>query len=402
MDTTESEVDELLQFPFAAPTPWEPPPRFAELRANRPVVRVRFPSGDWAWLVTRHADNRRVLGDPRFSRAAASAPGAPRLQPVPPDPASLLSMEGPAHTRVRQLVSRAFTPRRLAALVPDVEYAAARLVADMVVGGPTADLVAHLAMPLPITVICDLLGVPDGNRARFQHLADAVLSLTAHGFDEVRAARLELDDYFLSLIADKRRNPGDDLISALVSAHDEDEVLTTDELVALCRTLLTAGFHTTANQIGLAVLSLLRRPAGLRGLAPSGPLVEELLRTNPLTVGGGLIRVATEDVEVSGVLIRAGEAVLPAIGSANRDERVFTDAHDFRPDRSPNPHIAFGHGAHYCLGAPLARVELRAALDALVRLTPHLRLAVPLEDLEFSSGRLFRGLAALPVTWGNA
>lgn len=402
METTPSASNEVIAFPFSAATPWEPAAEFSRLRAERPVARVRLPSGDQAWLVTGYAENKQVLGDPRFSRAAATAPGAPRLQPVPPDPNSLLSMDPPEHSRLRRLVSRAFSARRMAALRARIDDAAADLVDALESRGPTADLVSALAMPLPIGVICDLLGVPRSERSRFQFLADAVLSLTAHSTEEVRAAREELNEYFLHLVMVKGQEPGDDLMSELVCAQRESESLSVDELVALGRTLLTAGFHTTANQIALASLFLLRHPDRLRDLAASPaliePMVEELLRLNPLTVGGGLIRIATADIEVGGVLVRAGEGVLPAIGSANMDDLVFADPAEFRPGR-PQAHIAFGHGAHYCLGAMLARTELRAALAALARSLPEMRLAVPLEELRFTTGRLFRGLAELPVAW---
>jgi cytochrome P450 len=392
-----------VDYPLPNPTPWQPPPGFARLRDEAPLVKVRLPSGDEAWLVTRYEENRAVFSDPRFSRAAAGAPDAPKLQPLPPDPASLLSMDPPEHTRLRRLVSRAFNARRVKELTPRVEDITAGLLDAMVAAGPPADLVSALAMPLPIAVICELLGVPDSERARFQRLADTVLTITAHSTVEVRGAREELNGYFAELAVQKRAAPGDDLFSELVSAHDTAETLTTEELVALGRTLLTAGFHTTANQITLSVLYLLRHPEQIARLAAEPdtiePTVEELLRLNPLTVGGGLIRIATEDVELGGVLIRQGEAVLPAIASANNDESVFADPEAFRLDRGDCPHIAFGHGMHYCLGAHLARLELRVVLAALVRQLPGLRLAVALPELNWNSGRLFRGLAALPVAW---
>jgi cytochrome P450 len=391
-----STEDGELEFPFAASTPWEPAPEFARLREEEPVVRVRLPSTDHAWLVTGYAANR-------FSRAAACAPGAPRLQPVPPDPTSLIAMDPPEHSRIRRLVSRAFNARRLVALAPTIEKTAAGLIDALVAAGPPGELVNDLALPLPIGVICELLGVPFADRKRFQQLADAVLSLTAHRKDEVLDARQELNTYFGRLIEDKSREPKQDLLSELVTAQEKSDVLTVEELVALGRTLLTAGFHTTSNQITLAALFLLRHPEQLRRLADSPelvePTVEELLRVNPLTVGGGLIRIATEDVEVDGVRIAAGDAVLPAVGSANRDAAFFARPDEFRPERTDNAHIAFGHGAHYCLGAQLARLELRAAVGELARRLPNLRLAVPLAGLPFNTGRLFRGVAELPVTW---
>jgi cytochrome P450 len=395
--------DEVIDFPLRTPNPWEPPPDFARLREQGPLVRVRLPSHDLAWLVTGYAANRAAFADPRLSRAAATEPGAPRLQPVPPDPSSLLAMDPPGHTRLRKLVSRAFTTRRIQDLAPRITAFTDETLGALAAAGPPADLVAGLAFPLPMWVISDLLGVPVPDRERFKELADTVLSLTAHGVEEIQRARAELNTYLEALIGAKRAQPDDDLLSALITAHDDAESLSSQELVALGRTLLTAGFHTTANQLTLSVVHLLRHPRLYADLVEDpdriSHAVEELLRLNPLAVSGGLIRIATEDVEICGVAVQKGEAVLPAIGAANRDPAVFTAADTYRLDRDEFQHLAFGYGVHYCLGAHLARLELRIAIEALTRHFPMLRLAVAADDLQFTTGRMFRGLAALPVAW---
>jgi cytochrome P450 len=394
----------ILSFPFPQHGPGgEPPAEFARLRSECPVARVRLPNGDEAWLVTSYEDNRKLLTDPRFSRALTATPGAPRLQPIPPDPDALITMDPPEHTRLRRLVSRAFNTRRVEQLRPRVAAIAHDLVTVMAQGGPPADLVSGYALPLPLSVICELLGVPLQERDRFRSLADTVLSLTAHSPQEVGHARAELGRYFEALVADKRANPGDDLLSELVTVHDEREALTDGELIALARTLLTAGFHTTSNQIALSAVCLLQRQETLARLREQPDLmtstVEELLRFNGLSVGGGLIRIAAEDVELGGVNVHTGDAVLPALTSANRDAAVFTCPDAFDPDRSDNPHMAFGQGMHYCLGAHLARMELSVSFEVLLDRLPGVRLAVAPEQLSWTRGRMFHGLAEVPITW---
>jgi cytochrome P450 len=392
-----------MPFPFTAPNPFEPPPEYAALRASQPVVQVALPGGACAWLVTRHEDNRALLADARLSRAATAAAGAPRLQPIPPDPRSLITMDPPEHTRLRRLVARAFTSRRAEGLRPRVQEITDDLLDAMIAGGSPGDLVAQLAQPLPMAVICELLGVPYEDRDRFLAWADIVLSMTAYSPPQVRAARDGLNAYLAQLVAAKHRRPGDDLLSALVGVEEEGDLLTEEELVTLGSTLLTAGFHTTSNQIVLSCACLLRHPAQFKQLLGQPELlntaVEELFRYNSLSGSGGLIRIATQDIELGGVRIQAGQAVLPAISSANRDAEVFEAPDVLDLSRSENPHITFGHGAHYCLGGQLARVELQVALGTLLRRLPDVRLAVAESDLDWRTGRIFRGLAALPVTW---
>ncbi|MQY11655.1 Mycinamicin IV hydroxylase/epoxidase [Streptomyces sp. RB5] len=362
-----------------------------------------MPSGDHAYLVSRYEDVRAVLGDARCSRAATVLPEAPKLTAVPFDAGGLFTMDPPEHTRLRSLVSRAFTPRRVAELRPRVEELCDGLLDRLPADGGVVDLMSAFAFPLPVTVICELLGVPFADRERFRAWSDAIVSLTAHTPAEMRANRLELVGYLRELLAEKRRAPREDLLSALVQVHDGSDALSEHELVTMALTLLVAGYETTGSVLGNAVFTLLRHPGGL-GLVPDddgalGALVEELLRINPIGDGGPL-RVTTAPVEVAGTRIPAGSAVIGAICSANRDETVFPDPAVFRPDRSDAAHLAFGHGPHFCLGAPLARAELRIALSALARRFPSLRLAVPAGEIRMHAGLLVNRLEELPVVCG--
>ena len=392
-----------LAFPFEPANPFEPAAEYAVLREDDPVARVLLPSGDRVWLVTRYEDNKRLLSDPRFSRAATTDPDAPRLQPIPPIPTALMVMDPPEHTRLRKFVSRTFTSRRVELLRPKVQRHTDALLDRMAAAGPPADLITGLGRTLPMNVICELLGVPPRGQERFWAWADAVFSLTAFNPAQMLAARDGLLTELATLVEEKRAEPGEDLLSALVQAHDDGDSLSADELVALACTLLVAGFHTTSGQITLSVLCLLRHPRQLALLRERPqlivPAVEELLRYNALTISGGLIRIATEDVELGGVTISKGDGVLPALSSANRDGAVFALPDEFDVTRGDNPQIAFGHGIHYCLGAHLARVELQVAIGSLLRRFPNLRLAVAQDELEWNTGRIGRTLTGVPVAW---
>ncbi|MEU3861299.1 cytochrome P450 [Streptomyces sp. NPDC028722] len=394
---------EARRFPFPSPGPVEIAEEYAELRAGCPVARVRFATGDSGWLVTRYDDVRTVLTDARFSRAAAARPDAPRMRPLLPDPSTILSMDPPEHTRLHKLVARAFGKKPIERLRPFAERITDDLLAAMERTGPPADLVSGLAMPLPVAVICQLLGVPYDDRDRFCHWADVMLSLGSHTPDQVRAARAGLARYLAGLIEAKRGRPAqEDLLDLLIAAREDGDRLSEQELVVFGVTLLIAGYHTTSSTLANGAVQLLSRPGLADRLARHPeripPAVEEVLRYSTAGVNGGTIRVATEDVQLGGVLVRAGEAVLPAITSANRDEAVFGDAAVFDPEREHNPHLAFGLGVHYCLGSQLARLELTVALGRLLARFPGLRLAGPVEELVCTSG-VIRNLVALPVVW---
>ncbi|PPK71128.1 cytochrome P450 [Actinokineospora auranticolor] len=390
-----------VTYPFSEPERLDPEPLFDRLRAEHPLIRVRLPYGEPAWMATRYEDVKTVLGDPRFSRAASAGRDEPRLRPHLNPPGSILSLDPPDHTRLRRLVMKAFTVRRVEQLRPRAQEIADRLVDEMIATGPPADLVDLFALPLPITVICELLGVPFEDRVDFRVWSDAFLSTTKYTPDEVRDHTDRMMAYMAGLIAQRRETPTDDLIGALVVARDEEDRLSEDELVSLAMGLLIAGHETTASQIPNFVYVLLDHPEELAKLRADPALlpqaVEELMRFVPLGVGGGIPRYATEDVELGGVLVRAGEAVLPALTSANRDESVYPDADHLDLTRAGTGHVGFGHGPHHCLGAPLARMELQVALGTLLRRLPGLRAADA--PIDWKRGVSTRGPARFPLTW---
>ncbi|MEU0396563.1 cytochrome P450 [Streptomyces sp. NPDC006208] len=378
------------------------PEEYAQLRAGAPVAEVVMPSGDHAFLMSRYDDVRTVLCDARCSRAATVLPESPKLTAVPFDAGGLFTMDPPEHTRLRSLVAGAFTARRVELLRPRIRELADELLGLMAEGGGPADFNEAFAFPFPVAVICELLGVPFADREMFRGWSDAILSLTAHTAQEMLEHKLALVGYLQGLAAEKRRTPGDDLLSALVGVHDDEGPLTEHELITMAMTLLIAGHETTVGVLGTSVFTLLRHDGGM-GLVPSGKeelaaLVEELLRVNPIGDGGPL-RVTTADIEVAGTNVPAGSAVIGAICSANRDESRFPDPDRFDPSRRGTAHLAFGFGPHYCLGAPLARAELQIALTALARCFPSLRLAVPAADVKMHTGLLVNRLESLPVEW---
>ncbi|MBM0257139.1 cytochrome P450 [Micromonospora sp. 4G55] len=362
-----------------------------------------MPFGEPAWLATRHADVRTVLGDPRFSRAASVGRDEPRNSPRQTD-TGILQMDPPEHTRLRRLVAKAFTARRVEELRPRTRAVAEELVGAMVAAGPPADLVAHLATPLPIRVICDLLGVPVTDQDRFHTWSEAIVSTTSLPPEVAESYVEQLLGYMAGLIAQRRTAPTDDLIGAMVRARDEHaDRLSEEEVVRLAAGLLAAGHETTVTQIPNMVYVLLTEPDGWERLRADPALVptavEELMRFIPLGATAAFPRYALEDVELGGELVRAGEPVVVSIHSANRDERVFADPDRLDLGREVNPHVGFGHGVHHCVGAQLARMELQVVLETLLRRTPGLRLAVPESELTWKSGLLVRGLTAMPVSW---
>jgi cytochrome P450 len=382
----------------------EPDPQYAELRSTEPVCRVQLPYGPPAWLVTDYNLTKAVLGDGRFSRAAAVGRDNPResAADISQVAESLLSMDPPGHTRIRKLVGKAFTPRRVEELRPRAAEVARGLLDDMITAGPPADLVASFSFAFPAIMICELLGIPEGERHTFRGWADATVSVAAATPVQEQDAYLHLVSYLAGLFAARRAHPGDDLLTGLVQARDNDDRLSETELLVLAMALLVAGYETTAHQITNMTYTLLTHPAQLKQLRQQPELlpaaVEEMLRFN---VFGSAInaRIATSDVELGNVLVRAGEPVLCSRGSANRDENVFSHADELDFSRHPNPHVAFGYGPHFCLGANLARMELQVALHTLFWTLRGVRIAVPDGSLAWHNGTIMRGLAAFPVTW---
>ena len=363
------------------------------------MLRVQLPYGEPAWLATRYADARLVLGDKRFSRAMAADRDEPRMSEGRIT-GGILSIDPPDHTRLRTLVAKAFTVRRVEALRPRVREIASQLVTDMKAAGPPVDLVDAFALPLPVAVICELLGVPVEDRPRFRVWSDNALSTSKLTAEKFLASREEMRDYMRGLIAGHRAEPADDLMTALIEARDQADRLSELELVDLCVGILVAGHETTASQIPNFMVTLMDHPAALDRLRTDPSLipgaVEELLRFVPLGAGSGFPRYATEDVQVGEVLVRAGEPVVVAVGAANRDALRFDDADELRIDRQPTAHLGFGHGVHHCLGAALARMELQEALRALLLELPGLRLA---GDIQWKTEMLVRGPVTMPVGW---
>ncbi|HEU5334138.1 MAG TPA: cytochrome P450 [Actinocrinis sp.] len=398
-----ADADSVPAYPFARTSALDPSPEYDRLRAQCPVAPVIAPSGDKVLLVTGYEEVRAVLSDPRFSREATLEPGAPRLAAPPQRFKSLLNLDPPEHARVRRLVSREFTPRRVALLRPRIRERAEALLDEMVRKGPPTDLVRAYSLPLPLSVICELLGVPYEDWTVFTEWSSALLATTGPAPERVAAGLASLRGYMSGLVAAKRAAPGDDLLSALVQSRDQDDgSLDEEELVYLGISLLMAGHETTANQLSNSVFALLTRHRALAAdlcdpeRAPRA--VDELLR---LYMPGdeALLRIALEDVRLGGTVVPAGSGVLPSVAAANRDRLQFDAPAECDPDRPSNPHLAFGHGIHFCLGAGLARAEVEIALGALLRRLPDLRLAVEPESVRRTAGLLVTGVEALPIAW---
>ncbi|GAB3475979.1 cytochrome P450 [Amycolatopsis cihanbeyliensis] len=394
-----STADEVVAYPFNDAEGLELDPAYAAAREREGMIKVRLPFGEPAWLATRYADARLVLGDRRFSRAAAAEHDEPR--PTSGQRTNgILAMDPPDHTRLRTLVAKAFTTRRVEQLRPWVRELATGLLDEMIAGGPPADLVEGFALPLPVEVICELLGVPSQDRPLFRVWSDGVLSTSRMTTAEFEANQEQLREYISGHIARRRAEPADDLMTALIEARDVRDRLSELELIDLCVGILVAGHETTATQIPNFVHVLLDHPEELARLRAEPELipaaVEELLRYVPLGAGAAFARYATEDVEVGGVLVRAGEPVLVAAGAANRDGLRFGSPDALRFDRQSNQHLGFGHGVHHCLGASLARLELQEALRALLERMPGLE---PAGDVVWKTEMLVRGPRTMPVRW---
>ncbi|MEU4210281.1 cytochrome P450 [Streptomyces sp. NPDC026206] len=395
----------------------DPYPAYAWLREHAPVHRTALPSGVEAWLVTRYADARQALADQRLSKNpvhhSESAHGKGKVG-IPGERSAnlmthLLNIDPPDHTRLRRLVSKAFTPRRVAEFAPRVQELTDRLIDDIAgkqgVERGTADLIHEFAFPLPIYAICDLLGVPAEDQDDFRDWAGMMIRHGGGPRGGVARAVKRMRTYLAELIHRKRENPGDDLISGLIRASDHGEHLTENEAAAMAFILLFAGFETTVNLIGNGTYALLRNPGqrerlqralheGDESLLATG--VEELLRYDgPVELATW--RFATQDLTLGGQRIAEGDPVLVVLAAADRDPERFADPDTLDLARRDNQHLGYGHGIHYCLGAPLARLEGQTALATLLRRLPDLRLAADPADLRWRGGLIMRGLRTLPV-----
>ena len=387
----------------------DPYPFYARLRDEAPVSRVRPPDRRSAWLVARHVDVAALLKDARFAKDHRNALTPEQLartrQPprfVAPLMQSMIDRDDPDHARLRRLAQAAFTPRRMALLEVRAQETCDALIARI---GPASrfDLIASLALPMPVAVIAEMLGVAPRDRPRFARWSRAIVGnpMTPLGMVRTFPPLFALVRFLRRLVAQRRREPADDLVSALVGSVTDDERATDDELVATIALLLTAGHETTVNLIGNGMLALLRSPRQLERMrddpAAIDTAIEELLRYDS-PVEWSTPRYAREDLEIAGVRIGRGERVFGAIASANRDASVFEDAETLDVGRTPNRHLTFGQGGHYCLGAALARMEGRVAFRSMLRSWPGLALELPDAALRWRGGLILRGLEALPLT----
>jgi cytochrome P450 len=401
---------ELFTWEFAT----DPYPAYAWLREHSPVHWTKLPSGVEAWLVTRYADARQALADARLSKNpdhhAEDAHGKSRTG-IPGERSAnlmthLLNIDPPDHTRLRRLVSKAFTPRRVAEFGPRVQELTDGLI-DRFAPRGEADLIHEFAFPLPIHAICDMLGVPREDQNDFRDWAGMMIRHSGGPRGGVARSVKKIRDYLAELIHRKRTNLGDDLISDLIRASDHGEHLTENEAAAMCFVLLFAGFETTINLIGNGVFALLRNPEqrallqksiehGETGLLNTG--IEELLRYDgPVELATW--RFATEPLTIGGQRVSPGDPVLVVLAAADRDPARFTHPDALDLSRRDNQHLGYGHGIHYCLGAPLARLEGRTAIGTLLRRLPDLRLAPETTDLRWRGGLIMRGLRELPVAF---
>ncbi|MFJ3253142.1 cytochrome P450 [Streptomyces sp. NPDC086771] len=375
-----------------------PYPYYEKLRAAGPVHTVRTDEFDRVWLVVGYDEARAALADPRFAKDWRGLPGAPAES----DPIflNLLELDAPRHTRLRRLVAREFTARRVEALRPRVQQITDELLDAMVPAG-RADLVDALAFPLPMTVICELIGVPDLDRDAFRLLSNGVVTPTSPE-GEMEAVRA-MNEYLGELIEDKRRSPGDDLMSALVRTRDEDgDSLSPDELVGMAFLLLVAGHETTVNLIANGVRALLGHPEQLAALLVDpeliGGAVEEMLRYDG-PVENSTLRFPREPVRIGQRVIPAGVPVLVSLAGADRDPARYPEPDTFDIRRDAQGHLAFGHGMHFCVGAPLARMEGRIAIRTLLQRCPSLAPDAGAGELDWIPGMLLRGVRGLPVRW---
>ncbi|GLF93366.1 cytochrome P450 [Streptomyces yaizuensis] len=392
---------ELPLFPFTGPAD-RPRDREGErLRETAPVVRARLADGTPVWVALSHSATRQVLTTPVFSRGAAMLPGAPVLGEGMALPSMISSMEGPEHSRIRRLITRAFSPRMVDTMTPWITELVVELLDGLAAGPQPADLVAGLTEPLPIRVICRLLGVPRADAGRFS--AWTGLLATAGSPDGVEAAFGALRAYIDRLVGEKRRSPGDDLTSELTLLADETGAVDQEQLVNNLVLLLGAGYETTVEQLGHSLFALLAEREHYARLCREpelvGNAVEELLRHALLMPTGTLVRVATEDIELGGRPVRAGDGVVALPHVANHDPEAFADDPGTldlaRADASR--HLSFGAGAHFCVGAQLARAEMRITVAELVRRHPGAVLAVDPGAVEWKTGALTRGPVRLPV-----
>jgi cytochrome P450 len=392
----------LPALPFDRPEILDIAPGYRALLGGEPVTRVRTPAGDLGWLVLRHEQVRALLANADLGRSHADPERAARFTDaaVVGGPTGDPATDRADHARIRMVQNRSFSVRRIELLRPGIEAIVDELLDGLAASTSPADLHQAVSFPLPVLVICELLGVPYEDRADFRRWSDEAVRMDDR--EGAAAAMANLHRYIGGLIARRRRKRGEDVISDLVAACDDEGRLTEEEVVVLSAGLLFAGHETTVARIDLGALLLLTHP-DQRDLLVRDPslaprAVEEILRVSTTTMGVAP-RYALADIEIAGVTIRTGDLVLLGLDVANRDDRAFPDPDVFDITRERNPHVSFGYGFRFCLGAPLARIELQTVFARLFQRFPTLRLAVPPDEIRERSHLLTGGLDALPVAW---
>ncbi|MGW8399254.1 cytochrome P450 [Streptomyces lydicus] len=382
--------------------PYHPPAGYQPLREAGPLTHVTFYDGRKVWAVTGHAEARTLLSDQRLS--------ADRQNPAFPIPVErfaairrvrtpLIGVDDPEHNTQRRMLIPSFSTKRVAALRPEIQRIVDELLDGMLAQGPPAELVSAFALPVPSMVICALLGVPYADHEFFEEESRHLLR--GRTAEEAEDARIALEEYFTGLIADKEKNPGDGLLDELIADRLRAGSLEHEELVRLAMILLVAGHETTANMISLGTFTLLEHPEQLARLkadeSQMPAAVEELLRF--LSIADGMLRVAKEDIEIGGTVIRADDGVLFPTSLINRDDTAYPSPDRLDLGRSARHHVAFGFGIHQCLGQNLARAEMEIALRSLFARIPDLRLAVPAAEIPFKPGDTLQGMIELPLAW---
>ncbi|MFG2125540.1 cytochrome P450 [Streptomyces sp. NPDC048710] len=383
----------------------DPDPFLDEVLRDEPITRISLPHGSGhAWLVTRYEDVRFVTSDPRFSREEVVGSSVTRMAPqaVASQTAGLQYIDPPRHTRLRRVVARAFTGKGMARLRPPAERTAHRMLDGMEQAGPPGDLMEHLHTPFPIAVVCFFLGADEDDWHEWAGNSEALLSKASDDGERNQAARRTTHRRVVDLLERRRTEPRDDLAGVLAHAAHAGEI-TDEEAISLAMAVYVSGGHAVRNNSGSMMYALLTHPEQLDRLRRTPELlpeaVEELFRFVPHRNGVGIPRIATEDVEIGGHLIRKGEAVYNAYVAANRDPSVFPEPDVLDLGRDGAGHLAFGHGPHFCLAALMARMEAEVMIKAVLDRFPGIRLAVPADEVEFQREGLLRGPRALPVTW---
>ncbi len=386
-----------------------PHPALARLRAESPLYHVpHIEMGSMPWLLTRYDDSIALLNDERFTKDMTRIPeredarSGNMMQAVASINRHMLTVDPPDHTRLRALIHKAFTPRMIRELETRIQAITDELI-DALLAKGQGDFLADFAIPLPVTVIAELLGIPHEDQAKFRHWSQTIVLGNSTGIkpDEIGAAAIEFIMYFHEMFDQRRADPRDDLVTALVQAEEAGDKLDQQELISMIFLLLVAGHETTVNLIGNGMLTLLQHPDQLAKLRANPDLitsaVEEMLRYEG-PVGTSTMRWALEHVQLHGQTIQPGEMVLASLLGANRDPEVFPNPDVFDITRPPSKHIAFGNGIHYCVGAPLARLEGAVAFNTLLRRVPDLELAVSVDELAWNPTLLLHGMKAMPVT----